>query len=197
MEVNNCIIKSKTIPDGNELKLFQNQIQFHLDYKMKILDIIKSQKSLHFMDNKKEDNISKNLDKNIKDLEDLNNMCNRDIEKLKQYLTYLDPKNREIISQESIIINEKSFIVPKCYDKDFDPKLVTSDEDINKFIEQMKITFEEIGKKIIELIKVYKEENKLTSLKNAEIKELQQLKGKYKTAKKQLEEFNGKNSNFK
>ena len=164
---------------------------------MKILDIIKSQKSLHFMDNKKEDNISKNLDKNIKDLEDLNNMCNRDIEKLKQYLTYLDPKNREIISQESIIINEKSFIVPKCYDKDFDPKLVTSDEDINKFIEQMKITFEEIGKKIIELIKVYKEENKLTSLKNAEIKELQQLKGKYKTAKKQLEEFNGKNSNFK
>ena len=136
------------------------------------------------MDNHKEENISYNLDKDIKDLELLSNMCNRDIEKIKQYLNFLEPKNREIISQESIIFNEKSFIVPKCYDKDFDPKLVTLDEDTNKFIEKMKIKFEEIGKKIMELIKFYKEENKLTSLKNQEIKELQQLKDLYKITKK-------------
>ena len=144
------------------------------------------------MDNKKEENISYNLDKDIKDLELLSNMCNRDIEKIKQYLNFLEPKNREIISQESIIFNEKSFIVPKCYDKDFDPKLVTLDEDTNKFIEKMKIKFEEIGKKIMELIKFYKEENKLTSLKNQEIKELQQLKNLYKRTKKKLEEFESK-----
>lgn len=144
------------------------------------------------MDNKKEENISYNLDKDIKDLELLSNMCNRDIEKIKQYLNFLEPKNREIISQESIIFNEKSFIVPKCYDKDFDPKLVTFDEDTNKFIEKMKIKFEEIGKKIMELIKFYKEENKLTSLKNQEIKELQQLKNLYKRTKKKLEEFESK-----
>ena len=59
------------------------------------------------MDNKKEENISYNLDKDIKDLELLSNMCNRDIEKIKQYLNFLEPKNREIISQESIIFNEK------------------------------------------------------------------------------------------
>ncbi len=144
------------------------------------------------MDNNKEENISYNLDKDIKDLELLSNMCNRDIEKIKQYLNFLEPKNREIISQESIIFNEKSFIVPKCYDKDFDPKLVTLDEDTNKFIEKMKIKFEEIGKKIMELIKFYKEENKLTSLKNQEIKELQQLKNLYKRTKKKLEEFESK-----
>ena len=148
------------------------------------------------MDNKKEENISYNLDKDIKDLELLSNMCNRDIEKIKQYLNFLEPKNREIISQESIIFNEKSFIVPKCYDKDFDPKLVTLDEDTNKFIEKMKIKFEEIGKKIMELIKFYKEENKLTSLKNQEIKELQQLKNLYKRTKKKLEEFESKKNNF-
>ena len=44
----------------------------------------------------------------------------------------------------------------------------------------------------MELIKFYKEENKLTSLKNQEIKELQQLKNLYKRTKKKLEEFESK-----
>ena len=51
------------------------------------------------MDNKKEDNTTYNLDKNIKDLEQLSEICIKDIEKIKQYLRYLDPKNREIILQ--------------------------------------------------------------------------------------------------
>ena len=41
----------------------------------------------------------------------------------------------------------------------------------------------------MELIKFYNEENKLTSLKNKEIKELQQLKELYRRNKKKLEEF--------
>ena len=146
---------------------------------MKIFNILKS----------KEDNTTYNLDKNIKDLEQLSEICIKDIEKIKQYLRYLDPKNREIILQESIVFNEKSFIVPKCHEKDFNPNLVTTDDETNKFIEEIKIKYEEIGKKIVELIKFYNEENKLTSLKNKEIKELQQLKELYRRNKKKLEEF--------
>ena len=185
------IKNSKTIPDDDEIKIFQNSLSNIINDKMKILSILKNVKKEGNGESKEnlQANYIEKLSQNIQSLEKLNKMCNNDILKLDQYLTYLDPNLRDNkFIEESRIINERSFIIPEKYLRHFDPTLVSEDEETNKLIPEIKNKLEDINKKIIRLLNLYKEEKKLASLK----KELEELEMKYNALNKKWNNLNKK-----